>query len=457
MRTVSFLAVAAAQLGILAQQSLPPSTPVSVAGAWRAQSSSPDLPWTVVFRISGNSLLGAVSSCSSVGPAEIFEGTIDGTDISFKCRSGDGARTLTMSGKLGGERIDFRWEKAVRAGGNDGRADPMFGEASLREVTAIRLAVPPRALADLAAKARGPAAISVDRILKADEEPHNWLTYSGTVLGRRHSPLARLTPANVKNLEIAWLRQTSTDRPVNATPLVVDGVMYTVVPGEVLALDAGTGRVIWSFPYTLTPGARASGGGGRPNRGLAILGNRLFLGTIDAHLIAINALTGKPIWKTQVADFADPACGGRLCYVITHASLVVKNSVIVGVGGGEGPIRGFIAAFDADSGKEVWRFHAVPASGEPGSETWAGDSWKTGGVGVWQIGAYDAALNLTYWGTGNPFPGLDGSTRAGDNLYSNSVVALDADTGALKWHYQFTPHDDQDWDSAQVPVLADIP
>ena len=236
--------------------------------------------------------------------------------------------------------------------------------------------------------------------------------------------------------------------------------LYTVeAPNNVVALDAATGRVIWRFTYTPAPTARVAGGAA--NRGLAILRDTLFLGTLDAHLLAIDAYTGKLRWDVTVANATDPACQLGRCYGMTHAPLVVKDKVVVGVAGGDDVtpgrgIRGFIAAFDATTGKEVWRFNTIPAAGEPGSETWSGDSWKTGGGGIWVTGSYDPDLNLTYWGTGNPEPPRDGSSRPGDNLYSNCVVALDPDTGQLKWYYQFTPHDDMDWDSAQVPVLAEM-
>jgi alcohol dehydrogenase (cytochrome c) len=315
------------------------------------------------------------------------------------------------------------------------------------------------------------AGISFERILNADREPHNWLTYSRTVFGHRYSPLAQITTGNVENLTLAWLWQSRSLARFQATPLAVDGTLYTVQsPNDVVALDATTGRIRWTYPYAPAAVARASGGGGRVNRGLAILGDTLFMGTLDAHLVAISATTGKLLWNTTVADAADPACNvptpGYVCYVITHAPLVVKDKVIVGTAGGDTQfagfgIRGFVAAFDAKSGREVWRFSTIPAPGEPGSDTWSGESWKTGGVGVWNTGAYDPELNLTYWGTGNAAPpGHLGpalaSSRPGDNLYSNSVVALDADTGRLRWHYQFTPHDDMDWDAAQVPVLTDL-
>ena len=293
------------------------------------------------------------------------------------------------------------------------------------------------------------AQVTYDRILAGvDKEPHNWLSYSGTPKNQRFSPLTQITTANVKNLQQAWIWQARSLEKFQATPIVVDGVMYTVeAPNNVVALDAATGRPFWQFNYTPAPEARACCG--RVNRGVAILGNTLYLGTLDAHLIAIDARTGQQIWKSQVAL-------AKAGYSITHNPTIVKDKVIVGTGGGDGPIRGYIAAFDAKTGAEVWRFYTIPGPGEPGNDTWAGDSWKVGGVGVWNAGAYDPETNLVYFGTGNPAPDWDGSTRRGDNLYSDSVVALDADTGKLKWHYQFTPHDELDYDSTQVPVLADI-
>jgi alcohol dehydrogenase (cytochrome c) len=187
---------------------------------------------------------------------------------------------------------------------------------------------------------------------------------------------------------------------------------------------------------------------GRINRGVAIAGDTLFMGTIDAHLVAI-AKNGKPLWNTTVAK-------AESGYALTHAPLIVKDKVIVGVAGGEFGIRGFIAAYDVKTGKEAWRFYTIPGAGEPGNQTWSGDSWKHGGASVWVTGSFDPDLNLTYWGIGNAGPDYDGDVRKGDNLYSSSVVALDGDTGKIKWHYQFSPHDEFDWDATQVPVLADI-
>jgi len=292
------------------------------------------------------------------------------------------------------------------------------------------------------------AQVSFDRILAANREPNNWLTYSGTTLSQRHSLLDQITPANVKNLELQWVYQVKSLEKFEATPLVVDGVMYTVQPpNDVMALDAATGRVYWIYSYTPSKDARPCCG--RVNRGLAILGDTLFMGTIDAHLIAIDARNGKPIWNTEVASAASG-------YAVTHAPLVIKDKVIVGTAGGEFGIRGFIAAYNVKTGKEVWRFHNIPEPGEPGHETWQGDSWKHGGGSVWVTGSYDPDLNLTYWGIGNPGPDWNGDDRKGDNLYTDSVVALDADTGKLKWHFQFSPHDEFDYDSVQIPVLVDM-
>ena len=292
------------------------------------------------------------------------------------------------------------------------------------------------------------AQVTFDRILNAEREPQNWLSYSGTVDNQRYSRLDQINTQTVGGLELQWIWQARSLEKFEATALVVDGILYTVqAPNDVVALDAATGRVFWTYHHENAPEGRACCG--RVNRGVAILGNTLYLGTLDAHLIAIDARTGQQIWKSQVAL-------AKAGYSITHNPTIVKDKVIVGTGGGDGPIRGYIAAFDAKTGAEVWRFYTIPGPGEPGNDTWAGDSWKVGGVGVWNAGAYDPETNLVYFGTGNPAPDWDGSTRRGDNLYSDSVVALDADTGKLKWHYQFTPHDELDYDSTQVPVLADI-
>jgi alcohol dehydrogenase (cytochrome c) len=292
------------------------------------------------------------------------------------------------------------------------------------------------------------AQVTFDRMVNAGKEPQNWLTYSGTYMSQRYSPLTQITPQNVKNMELQWVFQARSLEKFEATPLVVDGIMYTVqAPNDVIALDPVSGRAFWTYSYSPSPASRPCCG--RVNRGVAIAGDTLFMGTIDAHLVAIDAKNGRPLWNTEVAK---PEAG----YAITHAPLVIKDKVIVGVAGGEYGIRGFISAYDVKTGKEAWRFNTIPGPGEPGHETWKGDSWKTGGASVWVTGSYDPDLNLTYWGIGNAGPDYNGDLREGDNLYSSSVVALDADTGKIKWHYQFSPHDEFDYDAVQVPVLADI-
>lgn len=291
------------------------------------------------------------------------------------------------------------------------------------------------------------AQVSSTRLEQAAAEPQNWLTYSGGYDGQRHSPLNQVTPENVKNLEMKWIFQANSLQSFSATPLVVDGVMYvTQAPNDVVALDAVTGRVFWMFRYTATPGRLCCRG--LVNRGVAILGDTLFMATVDAHVIAIDAKTGKSIWKTQVAEASE-------AYGMTLAPLVIKDKVVVGVAGAEFGIRGFIAAYDARTGKQAWRFNTISGPGEPGHETWGNDSWKHGGGSVWTTGTYDPVLNLTYWGIGNPGPDFNSAQRPGDNLYSDSVVALDGDTGKLKWYFQFTPNDPYDYDSTQVPVLVD--
>jgi len=294
------------------------------------------------------------------------------------------------------------------------------------------------------------AQVSFDRILGAPAEPQNWLTYSGNLQSHRYSPLTQVTPANVRNLELAWAFQAMSLEKFEATPLALDGVLFTVQPpNDIVAIDGASGRTFWT--YTYRPSQQARPCCGRVNRGLAILGDSLFMGTIDGHLIALDSKSGRELWNVAVAG-ARPEAG----YTITVAPLVVKDKIIVGPAGGDFGVRGFIAAFDPKTGKETWRFNTIPGPGEPGHETWAGDSWMRGGSAIWTTGSYDPELNLTYWGTGNPGPDFNGDNRAGDNLYSNSVVALDPDTGRLKWHFQFTPHDEFDYDATQIPVLADI-
>ena len=292
------------------------------------------------------------------------------------------------------------------------------------------------------------AQVTSDRLVRAADEAQNWLMYSGGYFSQRYSALKQIDRSNAKNLELKWILPNQVFGAWQSTPLVVDGVMYvTQRPNDVLAVDAKTGRVFWLYRHVPSPDARVCCGSN--NRGVAIHGDTLFLGTLDGRLIAIDAKSGRPLWNVQVGD-------PKLGYSITMAPLVVKDKVLIGMGGGEYGIRGWVAAHDVKSGKEVWRQHTVPVPGEPGSETWKNDAWKTGGGSIWLTPSYDPELNLTYWGVGNPGPDWNPDQRPGDNLYTASVIAVDADTGKMRWHYQFTPNDPYDYDAVQIAVLADI-
>jgi alcohol dehydrogenase (cytochrome c) len=287
------------------------------------------------------------------------------------------------------------------------------------------------------------------------KNPSRWLTFSGDYTGQRHSPLKLLSPQNVAGLALQWVFQTDVPglpgRGLENTPLVVDGILYiTGNNNQAWAIDGRTGRPIWTYRRRLPENFSAKVCCGPVNRGFAILGDRLYMGTLDAHLVALDRKSGDVIWDVAVGDLKN-------ANAITAAPLVVKNKVIIGVAGGDFSSRGYIDAYDANSGERVWRFNTIPLPGEKGSESWPNvEVAARGGGGAWVTGSYDPALNLVYYGTGNPNPDYYGDDRKGDNLYTCSLLALDADTGKLRWHYQFTPHDVHDWDSTHVPVQADI-
>jgi alcohol dehydrogenase (cytochrome c) len=290
--------------------------------------------------------------------------------------------------------------------------------------------------------------VSYSRLLAAEREPGSWLTYSGAYDGQRFSRLDLLTPANIAKLRPAWVYQAQERGTFEATPLVADGVMYLTEPrGPVVALDAKSGRPLWRWEPTLPKDVRTLGFG-KVNRGVALLDGTVFVGTLDAHLVALDAATGALRWDVKVAD-------NRTGHAITSAPLAIDGKIVIGISGGEAGIRGFLDAYDARSGARRWRFWTVPGPGEPGHETWSGESWKTGGGPTWLPGSFDPELNLLYWGVGNPGPDWNADARPGDNLYTCSLVALDAGTGALRWHFQFTPHDVHDWDANQIPILFD--
>jgi len=310
----------------------------------------------------------------------------------------------------------------------------------------------------LSLRAQQPAAplsITAQDLRDGLKNPARWLTFSGDYTGQRHSPLKQLTPQNVAGLVPQWMFQTDIPgfpgRGLETSPLVVDGVLYaTGNNNQAFAIDGRTGRPIWTYRRTLPANFSASVCCGPVNRGFALLGDRLYMGTLDAHLVALDRRTGSVVWDVEVGDL-------KKANAITAAPLAVKGAVIIGVAGGDFSSRGFIDAYDAQTGARLWRFNTIPGAGEPGSESWpSAEAALRGGGAAWVTGSYDPALNLVYYGTGNPNPDYYGDDRAGDNLYTCSLVALDADTGKLRWHFQFTPHDIHDWDSAHVPVQADI-
>lgn len=292
-----------------------------------------------------------------------------------------------------------------------------------------------------------PGGLSPDRIGNTQAEPHNWLTYWGNYQGHHYSALKQINAANVSQLQARWAVQMPGDTLLETTPIVIDGVMYTSgMPGDVYALDARSGLQIWK--YSRKQKVVNAYESNRFNRGVAVLGNRVFFGTLDAALIALDARTGQPLWEVQVADTMEG-------FSITSPPLAIKDKIIVGVAGGEYGVRGFLDAYDAKTGKRLWRFHTTPGPGEFGNDTWKGDTWKLGGAATWLTGSYDPELDLLYWSVGNPGPDMDAEIRKGDNLFSCSVIALDPNTGQRKWHYQFTPNDDHDWDANQNLILAD--
>jgi alcohol dehydrogenase (cytochrome c) len=290
--------------------------------------------------------------------------------------------------------------------------------------------------------------VAPERIVHAGKEPQNWLTFYGNYRAWSYSPLNQITRENVHRLAPAWTFPTGGRGGLESAPIIADGKLYLVnQENNVFALDAATGKLLWNYAYKPAKDARAGNG---KARGLAIGFGMLFMGTRENRLVALDAKTGKEVWNIEIENSVKCGCG------ISSAPLLVKDKVITGVTGGESAHRGYISAFDAKTGQLAWRFYTIPEPGQQGSETWTGDSWKLGGGSSWFTGSYDPELNLVFWGVGNPSSDLYGGDRLGANLYTDSLVALDADTGKLRWYFQETPHDVYDYDSNPEPVLIDV-
>jgi len=371
--------------------------------------------------------------------------TSDGQRLSGFVRSED-SFALHLQSRTG--QITMLDKKRLRSLTPTGPAAPNIGrQLSSNEVEDVVAYLATHKGRDLseAVKAKPTPVLPYAKLLNPDVK--NWSTYWGNYNGHHFSDLNQVTPDNVKQLQAQWAAPLLGESVLEATPLVIDGVMYVAgPPGDVYAIDARSGMQIWAFhrkrdvknPYEINPF----------NKGVAVLDGRVFFGTLDNNLIALDAHTGRELWETRIAETMEG-------YTLTGAPLAVKDKIIVGMSGGEMGVRGFLDAYDPETGKRIWRFYTIPKPDEPGGNTWPGESWKYGGAATWLTGSYDAELNTLYWAVGNPGPDYNPDIRRGDNLYSDCVLALDPDTGRLKWHYQFTPNDGHDWDSQEDMVLAD--
>jgi alcohol dehydrogenase (cytochrome c) len=431
----------------------------------KARGGVPELSWTELGELTlhrdwfvctdGTSLEAQLQFSSNASEDDRKEGARIFHQRCTGCHGADGsggpvAPSLTRSGYTHGDS-DLAIFKVLR-GGIPGTAMPSAGLSTrgLLQVTAHLKVLQAHSSEDDESKAsRLAIQVSSERLRSAGTKADEWLTYSGSYNGWRHTSLTEINPANAAQLRIRWIKQFDIDEPlIEATPLVIDGVIYMPADaGHVLALDAKTGDVIWEHKRPIPADLELEYG--HANRGLAVYGSTIFFGSLDGYLVALNANDGKVIWQTLVTS----SSGG---YSITGAPLVINRSVIVGIAGGEFRIRGFLAAYDVSTGKQQWKFDTIPGPGEVGHETWKNDAWRTGGGGTWVTGSYDASNDLLYWGVGNPAPAFSGDVRPGDNLFTASVIALYGTTGKLAWYFQFTPHDEHDRDAAQTPVLADL-
>lgn len=275
----------------------------------------------------------------------------------------------------------------------------------------------------------------------------NWPSYNGDYTGRRYSSLTQINPKNVGQLRAQWVFHSTNAGTLEVTPVVINGVMYITASNDAYALNAQNGRVLWHYSRPISTGL-IDDASGHISRGVALLGTRLYMETDNAHLLCLDARSGHLLWDVAYADW-------NRNYGATSAPLIVKDKVLVGTSGGDDGVRGFLAAYNAATGKLAWRLWTIPGPGEFGSSSWPGDSYLHGGGTAWMPGTYDPQLNTLYWGTGNASPDYDGSVRPGDDLYTASLLAIDPDTGRMKWYFQFTPHDLYDYDGVETPVLVD--
>jgi alcohol dehydrogenase (cytochrome c) len=296
-------------------------------------------------------------------------------------------------------------------------------------------------------KNQGIAVDVTTEALNARPVAANWLSYNGDYTGQRFSSLDQINTQNVSQLRVQWVFHTSSSNDMEVTPVVVDGLMLATAANDVYALDAQTGRLVWHYSRPISEGL-IDDAAQHHNRGVGVWKSRVYSQTDNAHLLCLDSRSGNLLWDVAYAE-------GNHNYGATSAPLVVKDKVIVGTSGGDDGVRGFVAAFDAATGKLAWKFWTIPGPGEPGSESWPGDLYKRGGGTTWMPGTFDPELNTIYWGTSNPAPDFDGSVRPGDDLYTDCVLALDPDNGKLKWYFQFTPHDLYDYDATETPVLID--
>jgi alcohol dehydrogenase (cytochrome c) len=296
----------------------------------------------------------------------------------------------------------------------------------------------------------GHAEIAVDvstEALNARPVAANWLSYNGDYTGQRFSSLDQINAKNVAQLRVQWVFHTNSSNDMEVTPVVIDGLMLVTAANDVYALDAQNGRVVWHYSRPISEGL-IDDAAQHHSRGVGVWKSRVYSQTDNAHLLCLDSRSGNLLWDVAYAE-------GNRNYGATSAPLIVKDKVIVGTSGGDDGVRGFVAAFDAATGKLAWKFWTIPAPGESGSESWPGDLYLRGGGTTWMPGTFDPQLNTLYWGTSNPAPDFDGAVRPGDDLYTDCVLALDPDTGKLKWHFQFTPHDLYDYDATETPVLID--